>query len=51
MPEKIVLPIWTLLETAERPVTDLAKAADLSPGWAIIVVGALAKMGLVVVGG
>jgi len=51
VPEKIVLPMWTLLETAERPVTDLAKAADLSPGWAIIVVGALAKMGLVVVGG
>lgn len=48
--EAVVLPMWTELEKGASTVASLARAAQLSPGWAIVVVGTLAKMGLVTLG-
>jgi glycosyltransferase involved in cell wall biosynthesis len=48
--EAVVLPIWAELEKGAAAVAALAPAANLSPAWAIIVIGVLAKMGLVTLG-
>jgi starch synthase len=47
VPEAVVLPIWTLLEPGPATLATLARAANLSVGWATTLIGALAKMGLV----
>jgi glycosyltransferase involved in cell wall biosynthesis len=47
VPEPAVLAMWAELEAGPASVADLAVAAKLSPGWAAICLGALAKMGLV----
>jgi hypothetical protein len=40
-------PVWERLERGEAKIEALAAASDLSVGWAITLVGAMAKMGLV----
>jgi hypothetical protein len=46
-PEALTVPAWAILEAGPATVTTLAKATDLSTGWALVLIGALAKMGLV----
>jgi alpha-maltose-1-phosphate synthase len=48
--EAVVLPMWPELEKGASTVASLARAAQLSPGWAVVVIGTLAKMGLVTLG-
>lgn len=46
-PESLARPMWDILEAGETTVKTLSVAADLSLGWGITVIGAMAKMGLV----
>jgi starch synthase len=50
VPEVVVLPMWAELEKSPSTVATLARAAQLSPDLAALVLGSLAKMGLVRLG-
>ncbi|MGZ6020153.1 MAG: glycosyltransferase family 4 protein [Phenylobacterium sp.] len=46
-PDSLARPIWDVLATGPSSVDVLARAAKLTVGWGISVVGAMAKMGVV----
>jgi glycosyltransferase involved in cell wall biosynthesis len=48
VPEVVVLPMWSELENGPKTIKALARVAQLSPDLAVVVVGTLAKMGLMV---
>ncbi|HEX3887354.1 MAG TPA: glycosyltransferase family 4 protein [Phenylobacterium sp.] len=46
-PDALTAPAWAVLEAGPATVVTLARATDLSTGWVLVLIGALAKMGLV----
>jgi glycosyltransferase involved in cell wall biosynthesis len=46
-PDALTAPAWAVLEAGPATVATLATATDLSTGWVLVLIGALAKMGLV----
>jgi hypothetical protein len=46
-PERVVAPLWPVLQAGPITLGDAARAIGASPGAVILAVGALAKMGLV----
>jgi hypothetical protein len=46
-PDALTVPAWTVLQGGPATVATLATSTDLSTPWALVFIGALAKMGLV----